>query len=341
MPLLWLIIPQTPAAAWQPAGLPGRNVQHVAAGFADGIYFYYAWTPTDGLLMGHEGAVSVPTTRRAWRAIDGNLPARSLWGAPVVRRLAVDDRNGRHLLVSLAAGSQSGLYSSNDGGATWQLTRSFAGSEQDPALAVGPAGSVFLAANQRLLWNLDTGRIWQQTATWSAEAGAAVALLVSVEQAAEVSDRRLLPALFVGASNGFVLRLASPQAERWEESRLLAQGPITLLTQAPSQPAQLYAWGGATLFASPDAGVTWTAVYQAAETAQAEALVVAPADPATLYLALADTGVRVSFDGGLSWQTLGNGRHPARVHRLILDRRQGSLLLAATDQGIWRYPTAR
>ena len=76
----------------------------------------------------------------------------------------------------------------------------------------------------------------------------------------------------------------------------------------------------------------------AAGRAEAQALVVADDDPATIYLVLAGMGVIVSHDSGLTWRPLRGGLRHGGVHALTFDRRSGNYLLAATDQGIWRFP---
>jgi len=157
------------------------------------------------------------------------------------------------------------------------------------------------------------------------------------------------PQVLLGTAGGHILRLPSPLADHWEESPQLTAGAVTLLAEAAAQPAHLYAWGQGALFASTDAGASWAAIPYSmdgmgpiaqptpADQAQAQALVVAADDPATLYLALDGAGIMVSHDRGFSWQPLDRSLRPGAVHALTFDRR-GSYLLAATDQGIWRLP---
>ena len=347
LPLLAMQLAAT-GSAWQTVGLPEQSVRHVATGFADGLFFYYAWTPTDGLMQASASAPGGDAERTVWRSIDEALPGNGMWGAPELHRLAVDTHNGRHVLVTLAADNQSGLYSSTDGGANWQLMRSFAGSDQNPVVGLGPLGAVYLADNQRLLVNLDGGNLWQQTPAWRAEAGPATVILVSEGRSDGVVDPAQ-PQVLLGTAGGYILRLPSPLADHWEESQRLAAGAVTLLAEAAAQPAHLYAWGQGALFASTDAGASWAAIpysmdgvgsiapSASADEVQAQALVVTADDPATLYLALAGAGIMVSHDRGFSWQPLDRGRRPGAVHALTFDRR-GSYLLAATDQGIWRFP---
>lgn len=338
MPLLLLVAPWGAASTpWQTAGLAGQSVRHVATGFADGLFFYYAWTPSEGLLQASASAPNQNIERSVWRPIDGALPGRGVWGAPEVRRLVVDSHNGRHVLITLAAGNQSGLYGSNDGGASWQLMRSFAGSQQNPVVALGPLGAMYLADNQRLLLNLGGGSLWQQTPTWREALGTATAILASEGRSADAIEQTQ-PQLLLGTTAGYILRLPSALADHWEESRLLTQGAVTLLAEASAHPDALYAWGERTLFASADAGVSWTAVFQAAAGDEAQALAVAADDPLTIYLALTRTGVMVSHDGGQAWQLVNGGLRHGDVHALTVDRRSGGYLLAATDQGLWRFP---
>jgi hypothetical protein len=104
------------------------------------------------------------------------------------------------------------------------------------------------------------------------------------------------------------------------------------------------ALGPARVFRSDDDGATWTTVFQADDRREWSLHGVAfdPTSPDTVWIALgftpdpAHTGVRVSHDAGQAWDLL--GREDIGWVRDLVRTADGTALLAATSEGIWRYP---
>lgn len=99
--------------------------------------------------------------------------------------------------------------------------------------------------------------------------------------------------------------------------------------------------GPARLFRSDDDGGHWTPVWDTGSTtATAGGLAIDPNNPDLVYVAVGRTddpnatGVQVSQDGGQSWTTIGSS-NIGWVHDLARTS-DGSALLAATNEGVWR-----
>jgi hypothetical protein len=135
----------------------------------------------------------------------------------------------------------------------------------------------------------------------------------------------------------------------------------------PTDPATIYASGTAGISKSTDDGASWRVIYSSPDGADPLAraslggaqLAVSPADhnvvyfghtrgldvdptnPDTVWAALAVTstpdeaGVRVSTDGGESWDFL--GRTDIGFVNALVRSADGTTLLAGTPEGIWRY----
>jgi photosystem II stability/assembly factor-like uncharacterized protein len=101
--------------------------------------------------------------------------------------------------------------------------------------------------------------------------------------------------------------------------------------------------GPAQLFRSDNDGATWTTVFQADDRREwsLHGLAFDPTSPDTVWIALgftpnpAHTGVRVSYDAGHTWDFL--GRQDIGWVRDLVRTTDGTALLAATSEGIWRY----
>ena len=122
----------------------------------------------------------------------------------------------------------------------------------------------------------------------------------------------------------------------WFSSREgLASAQIQALAVAPGDPDILYAATGparftraSNFFRSSDGGRTWTAGARRS----ANALVVDPRDPQTIYVGAA--GVYKSMDGGATWRR--TGRRDVPTLALVFDPRDPKVLYAAGSDGVAR-----
>ncbi len=126
----------------------------------------------------------------------------------------------------------------------------------------------------------------------------------------------------------------------WDSEESLAIGALAI---APTNPNVLYAatgewtpgWGpgfaGAGLFASTDAGITWTQHTGLASLRVAQCLV-SPTDENTVYVA-GNSGFEVSTDGGATWSTL----HSGQISDAVIDATNGNVMyINVRNDGIYK-----
>jgi photosystem II stability/assembly factor-like uncharacterized protein len=157
---------------------------------------------------------------------------------------------------------------------------------------------------------------------------------------------------YAGRNRGPALRRSDDQGSTWQtifrDGQDLDVGRLSGGTAMA--PGRLYLTGDAVqgvgparLFRSDDFGSRWTQVLQANDPRgwRFGGLAVDPTAPGTVWVALGstpnpgETGVRVSTDAGQSWTWL--GRQDLGWVKDLVRTADGQALLAATNEGIWRY----
>ena len=96
-----------------------------------------------------------------WRRSRMNLPFEAEPGEIQIRSLAVSPHNPHHVL----AGSEAGLYLSEDNGAQWNLIESPAGSRQIWSVAFHPGdpNTIFFGTKHPAVYrSRDRGKTWEQ-----------------------------------------------------------------------------------------------------------------------------------------------------------------------------------
>lgn len=294
-------------------------------------------------------------------------------GASDLRTLAIDPNDTQILYLVNRAAGQTPLWRSLDGGLTWRMV--YAG-DQEPAgmvvVSARPAHQVTLAVGGRfpsngyaVLQSQDRGDTWREVFRAPSMMGAgAVTSLVAL-------DEHVLAGTLVyhggglaqisGPGNVWGLGPGSGPKTGFAAPLTLASGPI---------PDTLYvAWTAngpfmlASLRKTTDAGKTWQDVTPPLKGKSGEqitttsdgprltALTVHPYQDNQVYVAATwcdkatPTGcapgstravVLASLDGGASWQTLGEPLPVTNIVALRYSQRFDTLL-AATDQGVWRF----
>ena len=236
-------------------------------------------------------------------------------------------------LVLLAAGDQSSLYHSSDGGATWQLMRGSLETDQAGAVALTPDGTLFVANGNRLLWHASRDASWVETPTWPAAAGTAHTIL-TVDAPRSSAAQRPTPRILVVTSAGSLFSLDGISAPGWQAR---AVGPATRVDLVAAASEGLYAATDRGIYYSADAGTSWSHRGDLPGAARVQAMAIDPADSQVIYAAAAGGGVLASSNGGTSWVSIGRGLENQHVHAMVVDPRVPRQLLMATDDGVWRH----
>jgi photosystem II stability/assembly factor-like uncharacterized protein len=261
----------------------------------------------------------------------------------------------------LYGSSKAGIWKSEDGGAAWRLiypsmddadpfgTAQFAISPVDPRLLYFAH-----ARGSRLLFDRsrDGGATWERTRDFTVQAlcNGFTRLLV-----ADPTDARLVFSdlgCYAGRNRGTSLLRSDDQGSSWHTIFRDGQDMDVgrLAGGGASEQSRLYLTGDAVqgvgparLFRSDDGGAHWSAILQAEHQRawRYGGLAVHPTSADLVWVAIgytpdaSETGVRVSSDAGQTWTFL--GRQDIGWVNDLVRTADGSALLAATNEGIWRY----
>jgi photosystem II stability/assembly factor-like uncharacterized protein len=264
---------------------------------------------------------------------------------------------------TLYAASPAGLNVTHDGGATWTVIRPSAApvthiDQNTVAVAISPADPSVLYATEplgsspRSIWrSTDAGTSWIKALEIS-QAGSPCQTLVSVLQPHPTDRLRVFTnaGCYAGRDFGTGLAQSFDGGMTWSTAfasgqRQYAESPVG---GVPANPGRWYlptapfqGIGPARIQRSDDDMGSWTDVLEPgdASTQNFGGVAIDPDQPDTVYVATGrtasadDTGVRVSYDGGESWQFLGR-QDIGWVNDLV--RASDGTLFAATNEGIWR-----
>jgi photosystem II stability/assembly factor-like uncharacterized protein len=220
-----LLISRDGGKTWQPTALQSADAMALAVPSSNPQIMYAA---------GHGVFVKSTDAGQSWQGVKTNLPSSDIHG------FAADPQNAE-LVYAHAVGF--GVFSSQDGGTTWQPLWS-----EGPAsimnLSVGNNETLYAAAGSEGLWqSRDSGQSWQKAQT--PDAGA---IAISYEP----SRQRLFATLF-GDSPG--LYASDDAGSSWI---LILPGVYLAFAASPQNPDELLLVDGrGSVYASHDRGKTW------------------------------------------------------------------------------------
>lgn len=252
-------------------------------------------------------------------------------------------------------GYGGGVFTSTDGGKSWQdASKGYTGN-QVWAIAVDPEDPEYVAVGSKngTHRSTDGGDHWQgrnrspDRYPWT---------LNLPSLAIDPTDRETW--LLGDYSWGTIFRTTDGGASWHGVLSPLATDASTFnwrsvhaIVFAPSQPATVYAATGIALnhvthdtrghgvFKSTDGGLSWSAANTGLEGTSLNALSVAvhPDDPDTVYVGLLLEGVYRSMDGGAHWQPARSGLLAPEIRSLAVDPLHPDIVLAGAENGgMWR-----
>jgi photosystem II stability/assembly factor-like uncharacterized protein len=261
---------------------------------------------------------------------------------------------------------EGGLYRSADGGASWERLTAGLTCDYIFALATSPRddGVTLYAGTQpvHLFESADLGSTWREHPSLPTVPGAERWTFPAPPHAAHVKHVACPPdapgTLYVSVEQGGLYK-SSDGGASWRELDGYIRADdrfykdVHRVEPRPSNPAELFMAGGGGLYYSADAGASWEHLPGTARIAYPDALLFAPDDERTMFLAggggappdwrqlhRADATVLRSRDGGRSWAPAGGGLLDslrANIEALSLAAWPGgyALFVATTDGDVF------
>ncbi|MCK5218174.1 T9SS type A sorting domain-containing protein [bacterium] len=229
---------------------------------------------------------------------------------------------------TLWAGGPDGLRLSTDGGYSWQNQAKgiHLASANSIALCKSKPGLVLAAVAQRtLVTSVDSGRFWQETTA-----------LPNMP----IKDCLIMPSkpeVFLAATEGGGIYRSSNSGTAWSQISFLSELNYSHIIEAGANTSTYYVLTKAGLvYQSPDAGSTWNNISTGLPSGVfLHALALDTLDPDRMFLAAGFDGICIR-EADNPWQTVPGWPAGLSALSMVLDPQQLDLIMAGTDQGIYR-----
>lgn len=292
--------------------LAEQGIVHGSRDSVAPVIFYAAGNQRGGVLIATDTGLFVTAdSGTTWAPVQPRLLSPSIYRANILA-LAAGAKG-----VVWAASAYSGVYSTDDNGASWQVRDGDLPTRALGAIVITDGGVVFVATDSGVYRSTD-GAHWTR-----AHNG-----LFSAEIAAMASD--VIGDVFAATSHG-VFR-TTDNGESWE--RTMTGMPLdTALAIAVAPSGDLFAGTYDGVYRSTDRGDHWTPANGGIEGEWVRSLAFDAGGK--MYAGLEFNGVVSSFDNGASWRDVGAHLSGITVLALAVDVR--GQIYAATTAGISRF----
>jgi photosystem II stability/assembly factor-like uncharacterized protein len=258
-------------------------------------------------------------------------------GGVAIDSLAIDPQNQN---VLYAAGDQSGVFKSIDGGLTWNA---LTGPSGIFALAIDPffTSTVYAAGFHGVFQTKDGGASWKAVLP-SPPGPVAVSLAIDPADSAIVyagtrsSDFPFNASMYESKDRGATWKVAFVDPAEEIAALLLSPQQLSTVYEADYDYSDFDYVGTSTVYASADGGANWIKTGTIPAGAARATLAVDPADSSTLFLGTFQ-GLYKSSDAGKTWSLASTDLSHEEVTALAIDPRHRGVLYAGTpDTGIYR-----
>ncbi len=232
---------------------------------------------------------------------------------------------------TLYAGTEGGVFTSLDRGATWLARNEGLGNRTVRTLAADPHDGATLYAgtsNGQIYRSLDAGDSWQP-ATSGAPSSEIIALVVGPHDSRE---------LYAGTAHHMLI--SHDRGASWDLTGGFS-GTLQCLAADPSQPGVLYlGTAGNGIYRSLDRGATWIPVGHTAGITDVTALALVPRAPATIY-AIAHGKVYRSEHLGMPWTYADSYRDRSVARSLTINPRNPLEVFVGLNDGLYKSTDGR
>lgn len=284
----------------------------------------------------YAGTGVYPTDGSLWKSTDAGVSWTKLAGLPAGQQaeglVVADDCKSVTVSISGFVSGGAGIYSSNDGGATWTGPHNV-GLEIDEfhvidmTLDSRTPSNLLLAARSGLYRSTDNANKWSVAPSGPLTAA-------QVIHAAPAAPTQLWLCSY---GEGLWHRKLSESGWTRVPFTALAQDYVSGVATLPSDASHVFALGNPS-YSSTDGGTTWTAMTTTGVNASAMAF--HPTDPKVMY-AVGAGGVVRSADGGKTWELRRTGLVAGPLGYVdgsvvLVDADTPTTIYAGTSAGVFR-----
>lgn len=327
--VLPLAVRESGTDLWVRAGLPTTGIKRLLIP-TGATTLQYALTTNRGIYRSTDNGIT-------WLNANSGLPF-STWGRILVQALAVSEANPLVAYAGIGIENRegvlgTGLYLTDDGGATWLAVGKEMAGKEVQAIATMPgdetyAGSVICVATGREIYrSMDGGKSWDRL-DWRGVDTRILTLAIGPGEP---------DVIYVGTQRGGLYVTRNGGATWASMDQELHGLDVFDVVIAATDPRLIYLATSEGVYKSVDAGYTWTRLNGAIQGRRVNTVVVHPQNMEIVYAGLQHGAAYRSTDGGAHWTPLKRGLGDVTVFSLALDPRNPAILCAGTTDGIWRY----
>ncbi len=241
-----------------------------------------------------------------------------------VRALAIDPQTPSNLY----AGTDRGVFKSQDGGISWSPVNNGLTALTVYALALDPSapGTLYAGTNAGVFRSTNGANAWT-----AQRAGLGKTIVQAL--AIDSSNTRVL---YAGTATGGIFRSTDGAATWTGSSNGLGNPDVRSLAVDPSASGTIYAGTGTGVYKTTDAAASWNARFSA----NVRSLAIDPAAPSTIFAGAIgvpnNSGVFKSGDGGTTWTPMNAGLLNVPVHSVAFPQNlPGTIWIGTEGAGVF------
>ncbi|MBI3248382.1 MAG: DUF11 domain-containing protein [Deltaproteobacteria bacterium] len=344
------------AANWAPSntGLTNTNLRALAIN-PNNTQVLYVGTSGSGVFVSVDGGAN-------WTVANNGLTASE------VRSLAIHPNNSAILYAGSVSG---GVFKSTDSSATWSPVNTGLGNLDVRALAIDRnstetvyagtfGGGAFKSTNGAQTWagvnvGLATTNIQalamppssssviyagssSNSAFKSTNGGTSWTSISTGISSSNIRSLAIDPqtqtTVYAGTSSG-VFKTTNGGTNWAAASNGMTNTVARALAIDPNSPQVLYVGTSAGVFKSTDGATNWTPSGGLAGFV-VQALAIHPSNPQIIYAGTSTSGVQVSINGGMDWNSANNGLTSTNIRALAIDPNTPQIVYAGASSGVFK-----